>query len=233
MNQTAIVFGASGLVGRELIFELLEDKRFLNVKAVVRNPLPFSNPKLEQLLIKDFDALDSLSGQLSADTYFCCIGTTIKKAGSQEAFTKTDLGIPLKIATFAQTLQVPHLILISSLGASATSSTFYLRTKGLMEQQVQACYKGNLKIVRPSLILGNRHEFRLGEKVIQMVGRVVGVVMIGPMLRYKGIKAWDIARGMIKSIELPKEKVILESEEIRELALQLKPKPTNEHEIIK
>ena len=144
MNKTAIVFGATGLVGKELIFELLEDQRFLKVKAIVRNPLPLSHSKLDQVILKDYSNLDSIASQLSADAYFCCIGTTIKKAGSQDAFRKIDFDIPLKIAKLAESLQVPTLVVISSIGASATTANFYLRTKGEMEQEVRKAFNGNL-----------------------------------------------------------------------------------------
>lgn len=232
MNKTAIVFGATGLVGKELVFELLEDQRFLKVKAVVRNPLPLSHSKLEQVILKDYSELDRIAPQLSADAYFCCIGTTIKRAGSQEAFRKIDFDIPVKIAKLAHSLQVPTLVVISSLGATVKTSNFYLRTKGEMEEAVQKEFSGNLKFMRPSLLLGHRAEFRFGERVAQIVMKPIGVLMFGPLSKYKGIHSWDVAKGMIKSMDLPKDKIILESNEIRKLAGQKARKP-NEHEIIK
>ena len=232
MNKTAIVFGATGLVGKELVFELLEDQRFLKVKAVVRNPLPLSHSKLEQVILKDYSELDRIAPQLSADAYFCCIGTTIKRAGSQEAFRKIDFDIPVKIAKLAQSLQVPALVAISSLGATVKTSNFYLRTKGEMEKAVQKEFSGNLKFMRPSLLLGHRAEFRFGERVAQIVMKPIGVLMFGPLSKYKGIHSWDVAKGMIKSMDLPKDKIILESNEIHKLAGQKAKKP-NEHEIIK
>ena len=142
MNQTATVFGATGLVGKELIFELLESIHYTKVKAVVRNTLPLAHPKLEQIVIKDFNNLKDLASHLTSDVFFCCIGTTIKKAGSQEAFKKVDLDLPVKIATIAESIHVPNLIIVSSIGANAHSSNFYLRTKGEMEQKVQDVFHG-------------------------------------------------------------------------------------------
>jgi uncharacterized protein YbjT (DUF2867 family) len=222
MNKSAVVFGATGLVGKELIFELLEHSDFLSVKAIVRNTLPFSNPKLEQVIAADFTRLDQQSGSLAADVFFCCVGTTIKKAGSQDAFRKVDLEIPLAVARMAESLHVPNLVIISSIGANEQSSNFYLRTKGEMEQQVKAVYHGNLKIVRPSFLMGNRAEFRLGEKIGIYIAKALGIVMIGPLRKYKGIQAWDAARAMIQSIELPKERQIIESDELHLLAKSAK-----------
>jgi uncharacterized protein YbjT (DUF2867 family) len=233
MNQTAIVFGATGLVGKELVFELLEDQRFLKVKAVVRNQLPLSHSKLDQIVLKDYTNLENFTSQLSADVYFCCIGTTIKKAGTQDSFRKTDFDIPVKIAKLAESLNVPKFIVISSLGANATTSNFYLRTKGEMEQEVRKQFRGNLKFVRPSLLLGHRAEFRFGEKVAQILMKPLGALMVGPLLKYKGIQGWDVARGMIKSMELPKEKLIIESDEIHKLVGRRKFKLPKDHEIIK
>ena len=233
MYKTAIVFGATGLVGKELIFELLEDQRFLKVKAIVRNPLPLSHSKLDQVILKDYSNLDSIAPQIAADAYFCCIGTTIKKAGSQDAFRKIDFDVPVKIAKLAESLQVPTLVVISSIGASATTANFYLRTKGEMEQEVRKAFNGNLKFMRPSLLLGTRAEFRFGERAAQIIMKGLGVLMLGPLAKYKGIQGWDVARGMIKSMELPKEKLILETDEIHKLIGKRKTKLLKDHEIIK
>ncbi|HEX2937015.1 MAG TPA: NAD-dependent epimerase/dehydratase family protein [Bacteroidales bacterium] len=222
MNQTAVVFGATGMVGKELVYELLEGSEFVKVVAVVRNTLPLANGKLEQLKINDYSELSQYKEKLNAHVYFCCIGTTIKKAGSQEAFRKVDYDIPVQIAQLAKELSIPSLVIISSIGASATTSNFYLRTKGEMEQAVKDIYKGNLKIVRPSLLIGNRNEFRFGEKAATILMKAMGIFMFGPLRKYKGIYAWDVARAMIKSAHLPKDTVILESDKLADLGKKKK-----------
>lgn len=222
MNQTAVVFGATGMVGKELVYELLEGSEFLKVIAVVRNTLPLANGRLEQLKIDDYSKLSQYKDKLNADVYFCCIGTTIKQAGSQEAFRKVDYDIPVQISHLAKEFNIPSLVIISSIGASAATSNFYLRTKGDMEQAVQGIYNGNLKIVRPSLLMGNRNEFRFGEKAATILMKALGILMIGPLKKYKGIYAWDVARAMIKSTYLPKETIILESDKLAELAKKKK-----------
>lgn len=229
MSRTAVVFGATGLVGKELVFELLEDPGFLKIKAVVRKPLPLSHPGLDQITLNDYSGLDALKDQLAADVYFCCIGTTIKKAGSQEEFKRIDYDIPVKIANIAENLKISNLIIISSVGANPDTSNFYLRTKGQMEREVQKRFSGNLKFMRPSLLLGYRSEFRFGEKFAQIMMKALGFLMMGPLLKYKAIHAWDVAWGMIKATDLPKEIIFIESDQIHKMSGTRKTTRTNKH----
>ena len=144
----------TGLVGIELVKQLLDNRDYSNVIAVTRRQLSISDPKLEELIVDDFSTLPELGDKLKASVYFCCIGTTIATAGTKEAFRKVDLFIPQQIAVLAEALAIPALVVISSIGASATSSNFYLRTKGEMEKSVREIYSGNLKFIRPSFPYG-------------------------------------------------------------------------------
>jgi uncharacterized protein YbjT (DUF2867 family) len=215
MNKTAVVFGATGLVGKELVALLLEDAEYSKVIAVTRKQLTGSNPKLEQIILKDFNGLMLLKDKLNAAAYFCCIGTTIKNAGSKEAFQQVDRDIPAKIAELAEMLTVSSLVVISSIGAYAGSSNFYLRTKGEMENIVGRTYKGNLKIVRPSLLMGDREEPRFGEKFATVFMLALGWVFVGPFKRYRGVKASAVAAKMIEIAGLPKGKVLYQSNELQ------------------
>jgi len=217
-KKSAVVFGATGLVGKELIKALLENMDFEKITAVVRSPLILTDPKLKQLKLSDFSKLMELKDKLRAGVYFCCIGTTIKRAGSKHAFTGVDLEIPKKIAQIADALSVPSLVAISSIGADAGSSNFYLKTKGEMEKSLREIYHGNLKFVRPSLLMGNRDEFRLGEKVSVAFMKGFGWLFAGPFKKYRGIYARDVARAMIKISGLPPDKMIYESNELQGLA---------------
>lgn len=210
MNKIAVVFGASGLVGKQLVFELLEDERFYKIIIVARQKLPISNSKLEQYIVDDFLKLHQYANQLNGDTYFCCIGTTIKKAGSKPSFEKVDLDIPVIIATLASKLNIQNLVIISSVGANHNSSNFYLQAKGKMEQQVSDVYHNNLKFVRPSFLVGNRFEFRLSEKLAAILMPFLSIFMLGSSRKFKAIEADDVARAMINSIELPKEQKVIE-----------------------
>ncbi len=218
LRKTAVVFGATGLVGSQLVKLLLKDSDYQKVTLVVRHRLTIENPKLEQIQLSDFTRLDTISSQLQASEYFCCIGTTIKKAGTKAAFRHIDFEIPAMIATLAQEMNVDRLAVISSIGADARSSSFYLRTKGEMEKEVREVFQGNLVIFRPSLLMGKRGEFRFGEKAAILFMKVFGWLFIGPLSKYRGIDATDVARAMISAVSGPDKALILESDRIQEIA---------------
>jgi len=216
-EKTAVVFGATGLVGKELTGQLCSGSDYEKVVTVVRKKLPTTDQKIEQVQIDNFEKLVDLKDKLKAQSFFCCIGTTIKTAGSKEAFTKVDLDIPKKIAHLAETLSIPSLVVISSIGADAASSNFYLRTKGEMEKSVREIYSGKLRIVRPSLLMGNRDEFRFAEKVSVGFMKTFGWMFAGPLKKYRGIYARDVARAMIKISHFKSGKTVYESNELLEL----------------
>jgi nucleoside-diphosphate-sugar epimerase len=217
-KKTAVVFGATGLVGKELTAHLCSGSDYERVLLVVRKKLSDTDPRVEQYQIADFDRLMDLKDKLKAQAFFCCIGTTIKTAGSKEAFTKVDLGIPKKIAQLAEALSVKVLVVISSVGANPQSSNFYLKTKGEMEKAVREIYSGKVRIVRPSLLMGKRNEFRFGEKVSAGFMKAFGWMFAGPLRKYRGIYASDVAGVMIKLSHFKSDKVIYESDELQELA---------------
>jgi uncharacterized protein YbjT (DUF2867 family) len=216
-RKSAVVFGATGLVGKELINALLENNDFGSITAVVRQQLVLTDPKLKQMKLPDFSKLMDLRDKLKAGVFFCCVGTTIKTAGSKEEFARVDLEIPKKIAQLAEALSIPSLVAISSIGADANSSNFYLRTKGEMEKAVREIYHGNLKFVRPSLLMGNRDEFRFGEKVSVAFMKGFGWLFAGPIKKYRGIYARDVAHVMITISDHAADKMIYESNELQEL----------------
>jgi uncharacterized protein YbjT (DUF2867 family) len=217
LKKWAVVFGATGLVGKELLDELCASKDFNKVIAVTRKKLSISNQKIEQFQIDDFSNLMDLKEKLKAGVFFCCIGTTIKTAGSQEAFTRVDLEIPVGIAQLAENLSVPVMVVISSMGASSASSNFYLRTKGVMEKTVREAFSGKLRFVRPSLLMGNREEYRFGEKIAAGFMKAFGWLFVGPLKKYRGISALNVARAMIKISHFKSDKMIYESNELFEL----------------
>jgi uncharacterized protein YbjT (DUF2867 family) len=216
-RKSAVVFGATGLVGKELINALLENNDFESITAVVRKQLVLTDSKLKQIKLPDFSKLLDLRDKLKAEVFFCSVGTTIKTAGSKEEFARVDLEIPKKIAQLAEALSIPSLVAISSIGADANSSNFYLRTKGEMEKTVREIYHGNLKFVRPSLLMGNRNEFRFGEKVSVAFMKGFGWLFAGPFKKYRGIYARDVAHAMIKISDQPADKLIYESDELQKL----------------
>jgi uncharacterized protein YbjT (DUF2867 family) len=216
MERTAVVFGSTGLVGSELVSQLLEDEAYSKVIALVRRSVSIPSLKYEQLIVPDFATINHYKNKLQATDYFCCIGTTIKTAGTKEAFRKVDFEIPVQIAQMASELSIANLVIISSVGANPYTNNFYLRTKGEMENAVKTIYKGNLKIVRPSFLIGDRKEYRFGEQVAKLSMKVVGRLFIGPLKKYKAIHVSKVAHAMIHATGMPGDKIFLESDELQD-----------------
>lgn len=191
---TAYIAGSTGLTGGYLLQLLLENDAFSTVVALLRTPLPFSHPKLKQKIV-DFDQLKA-SDVENGDYFFCCLGTTIKKAGSQEKFQKVDLHYVDNLANYAAQAGFASFAVISSIGADKSSGNFYQRTKGLMEEAVRQYSFDKILIFRPSLILGPRKEFRFGEAVAMGLMKVLNPLMVGSLKQYKAIQASEIARNM-------------------------------------
>ncbi|MEC5142563.1 oxidoreductase [Chitinophaga sp. 212800010-3] len=196
MSKTAIVIGATGLTGTHLVAALLQDPAFSKVKVLVRQPWAHARPKLESIIV-DFDDEAALASVLQGDILFCCIGTTIKKAGSQENFRAVDYAIPVRCATIAYTQGVSQFLVISSIGANERSRNFYLRTKGEMEVAVQDIKFQSLAIFRPSFLLGQRQEFRPGEWISKYLILLFYFLLQGKWKKYRGIKAATVANAMM------------------------------------
>ncbi len=196
-KKTALILGATGLVGSELLSLLLKDELYSKVKAVVRKNPDLQDPKLEWI-IADFDKIAALEDKVAADHVFCCLGTTMKKAGSKEAFYKVDYHYPLEFAKLCQQKGATQFSLVSAMGADIKSRIFYNRVKGDIEVAVSSIPFQGVNIFRPSLILGNRKEKRLGEKIAVLLSGIISPLMVGPLRKYKPIHAAAIATGMLK-----------------------------------
>jgi uncharacterized protein YbjT (DUF2867 family) len=192
-SRTALVAGASGLVGGALLDTLLEDPHCQAVHSLGRRALPRAHPKLQQHTV-DFARLDA-QALPAAEEAFCCLGTTIKKAGSQEAFRAVDHDAVLAFARAAQKAGVQRFVVVTSLGANARSRIFYNRVKGETQEALRTLGFTSLVIVQPSLLLGERAERRPGEHVAAVVSRV-----LAPLLRplaSRPIEARTVARAMV------------------------------------
>jgi uncharacterized protein YbjT (DUF2867 family) len=194
-SRTAIVAGATGLVGSHVLSLLIESPHYLRVTALVRRKLDRKHPKLQQLVV-DFDRLPALP---DADDVFCALGTTIRSAGSQEAFRRVDYGYPLAIARQAAEAGDAQFLLVSSVGADRHSTNFYLRTKGEVEDAIGALPFRSLHIFRPSFLLGKRAESRPGERMGIVLARLAAPLLAGPLRRYRPIPAEAVARAMVQS----------------------------------
>jgi len=218
MSQTAVVLGATGLTGNSLVTLLLHDNRFSRVKVLLRKPTLKQRPGLEPIIV-DFDDEEGLIAALHGDVVFCCLGTTIAKAGSPEKFREVDFNIPVRCATIARRNNIPQFVLISAVGSNAKSRNLYLRTKGETEHAIEKLGFPAYHIFRPSFLLGRRQELRLGELIAYILIPVFYFFLHGSWRKYRPIKAANVAKAMINAaVHSPSGTHIYESDAIKELA---------------
>ncbi|MCZ8515529.1 oxidoreductase [Paenibacillus filicis] len=210
---TAIVAGATGLIGTELMRLLLQDPDYDKVIALVRRPAFEPQDKLRQI-VTDWTPEDierSLRDELRHAHVFCALGTTIKKAKTQEQFRKVDLEYPLLLGRMAAKHGASCYLLVSAMGANRRSGIFYSRVKGEVEEGLQEMGLKSLHIFRPSFLLGNRSEFRLGERVAQSLSGILSKIMVGSLRPYRPIPALSVAEGMIRAAKSGREGVMVYS----------------------
>jgi uncharacterized protein YbjT (DUF2867 family) len=196
MAQTAIIAGGTGLVGGFLLERLLNDQIYSSVIAVTRRTLNRRHEKLTEVIC-DFTSLDDHRDDLKGDVVFCCLGTTQRVAGSREKFCQVDHDYPVKIGEIALQNGAKAFVLVSALGASVKSPSYYMRVKGETERDLGALGYEALHIVRPSLILGQRSESRVAEDWAQKILPYLSFAMVGRLKKYRPIKADQIAKAML------------------------------------
>ncbi|EIA08119.1 oxidoreductase [Flavobacterium frigoris] len=195
--KTALIIGSTGLIGSHLLELLLDSAQYEKVITFVKRDSGISHPKLTQHII-DFDKPETYKDLVIGDDFFCTIGTTIKKAGSKEAFRKVDFEYPSQFATLASQNKVKKYLIISSLGADGSSGNFYLKTKGEIQDFLKKCNFESISILQPSLLLGNRTEFRLGEKVGAFFMKAFAFLLVGKLKKYKPIESTVVAKALFK-----------------------------------
>ncbi|WP_410769017.1 oxidoreductase [Fontibacillus sp. BL9] len=195
-NKSALIIGATGLIGNELLLLLLQSDTYEHVTVLVRKPVAIQHPKLTQLMV-DFNQMENFEDAFAVHDVFCCLGTTIKKAGSQAAFKLVDFDYPLKAAQLAKKQGARQYFIVSAIGADSRSKVFYSRTKGEIEDALRQLKFPSLHIFHPSLLLGKRNEFRLGEKVAALLSPVFSPLMMGSLKNYKPIQAKEVAQAMV------------------------------------
>lgn len=217
MGRKAIIVGASGLIGKFCLSYLLMDKNYSQVIAITRHALPLKDPKLNNLVC-DFDELEKYSNELIADDVFCCLGTTIKIAGSKKNFKKVDLHYPIKVANITKRNGANKFLVVSAMGADKNSSIFYNQVKGEMEEQLKSIGFKGLYIFRPSLLLGMRKDFRLGERIAIMSSKIWSPILSVFAKQYKPIDAMVVAHAMYqKAIDTNFEHQTYSSDIIQEI----------------
>jgi uncharacterized protein YbjT (DUF2867 family) len=210
-RRRALLVGATGLVGSQLLGRLLDETTYSTVTVWTRRPLALRGPGLKVETI-DFERL--AEREVEAEHVFCCLGTTMKQAGSEQAFRRVDFDYPVALAQAAAKGGATRLLVVSALGANAASRIFYNRVKGEMEAAVAAAGVPETYFFRPSLLVGQRDQPRLGERI----GHAVGLVL-GPLLgRYRPIDAGLVATAMLRAALGGTRPGVIESEQIRALA---------------
>lgn len=214
-NKTAILLGASGLVGSFLLDILLNSEEYRSVIIFVRKEIGLKHSKLTEYII-DFDQLDKYADLVQADDLFCCLGTTIKQAKTREAFKLVDYYYPLKFAELAKKNGVTQFLMVTSIGANDTSSVFYLKTKGECEEAIKKLNLSSTSIFRPSSLLGPRKVVRPQERIGEIVMKVFSFCLIGKLRKYRPIQAQRVAEAMSIVAQSPKQGfTIYESDQIQ------------------
>jgi uncharacterized protein YbjT (DUF2867 family) len=196
-SRVAVLAGASGLIGGECLRLLLHSPCYSQVVAFVRRPLELSHPKLRQLTV-DFASLPRLPEFASADA-FLALGTTMKLAGSREAFRKIDYDAALAFAADVAEGGARQFVLVSSVGANANSSTFYLKVKGELEDAVKLLGFQSLQIFRPSFLAGDRLGIRPGQRLDATAAKALDFAFVGKLKKFSAIDVDDLAAAMINA----------------------------------
>ncbi|MBP9714484.1 MAG: oxidoreductase [Sterolibacterium sp.] len=197
MSKHALIAGASGLVGGQLLDELLNAPEYTQVTAVLRRPLPITHPKLVQLII-DFERL-ALTPLPAADSFFCCLGTTLKAAGSKAAFRHIDHDYVMNLAQQARHAGAQQFLLVSSTGAHARSAFFYMRTKGEIENALRAEAFASSSVFRPAYLVGQRPQ---GRPIEDLYGKLMQRMACCMPPAYRPISARAVARAMLAQSRL-------------------------------
>jgi uncharacterized protein YbjT (DUF2867 family) len=214
-RRSALLLGATGLVGGHCLELLLAARAYARVVVLARRRLEREQPGLEQHVV-NFDRLADHADLFRVDDVFCCLGTTIRKAGSREAFRRVDLLYPREAARLAAAAGARHFLLVSAVAADPASRVFYNRVKGEVEQAVRSLPFEAVTLARPSLLLGERAELRPGERIAGWVSKPLAPLMRGPLARYRPIHARTVAAALVRAaLERRPGVRVVESEELR------------------
>lgn len=217
MAFKAVLAGATGLIGSELLAILLIEPNYDQILVITRKSTGASHPKLKELII-DFDDLDKYADQINGHAIFCCLGTTRNKTPDKNIYRKIDHDYPVKLAQLGAKNGVVQYHLISAIGANSKSSNYYTRFKGETEEDIKQSGIKSIHIYQPSLITGDRKEFRLMEKIFVGLSFVINPLLIGGLKKYRSIPAKTIARAMFnQSIKNDEGVFVYPSDKIKKL----------------
>lgn len=217
-NKTALVLGATGLVGTQLVKELGNSKIYSEIHLLTRSEMKFTDPKCIGHVVY-LDNLSEYDNLFKVSDVFICLGTTIKKAKSKEAFRKVDYDYVIEAAKMAKTANAEKLLVITAMGANSKSKFFYSRVKGDVEGTLKYLELNTVHIFRPSLLLGERQEFRAGEKISGLISTFAKYIFVGPVRPYRAIHANKVAAAMYAAAQTTaKGYHFYNSDEIEKLA---------------
>ena len=214
--KTALLFGASGLVGNHVLNQLISNNNYSKIKLFVRSSINMSDPKIE-IIQTDFNNLENHREDIKGDDCFFCIGTTKKNSPDKNEYKRVELEVPKQIAQIAKSNLVNSFVFISSGYADPKSSGDYLKFKGEVEEELKRLNFPKLGIMRPSFLLGDRKEKRIGEKIGIFVFKLLSPLFLGPLEKMKPIHSATVAKAMIAITQNDSSKTIFESNEISEI----------------
>ena len=214
--KTALLFGASGLVGSHLLNQLIKDTNYSKIKLFVRSVTEIIDPKVE-IIKTDFNNLQNHKEDVKGDDCFFCIGTTKKNSSDKDEYRRVELDIPKEIAKIAKLNLVNSFIFVSAIYTNPNSSGDYVKFKGLVEEELKRLNFPKLALMRPSFLMGDRKEKRVGEKIGIFVFKLLSPLLLGPLKKMRPINAETVAKAMIRAANENLEKNIFESNEIAKL----------------
>jgi uncharacterized protein YbjT (DUF2867 family) len=215
--KTALLFGASGLVGSHVLNQLISNNSYSKIKLFVRTTINISDPKIE-IIQTDFKNLENHREDIKGDDCFFCIGTTKKNSPDKNEYKRVELEVPKQVAQIAKSNSVNSFVFISSGYADPKSSGDYLKFKGEVEEELKRLNFQKLGIMRPSFLLGDRKEKRIGEKIGIFVFKLLSPLFLGPLKKMKPIQSATVAKAMIIITQNKVSKTIFESDEIADLS---------------
>ena len=214
--KTALLFGASGLVGSHVLNQLISNNSYSKIKLFVRSSIDISDPKIE-IIQTDFNNLENHREDIKGDDCFFCIGTTKQNSPDKSEYRRVELEVPKQIAKIAKSNSVNSFVFISSGYADPKSSGDYLKFKGEVEEELKRLNFPKLGIMRPSFLLGDRKEKRVGEKIGIFVFKLLSPLFLGPLKKMKPIHSATVAKAMIAITQNDSSQTIFESNEISEI----------------
>ncbi|MDB2441819.1 NAD(P)H-binding protein [Candidatus Pelagibacter bacterium] len=216
--KTALLFGSSGLVGGHLLNQLINDNKYSKIKLFIRKDPEISDLKVE-VIKTNFNNLQNHKEDIKGDDCFFCIGTTKQNSPDKNEYRRVELDMPKEIAQIAKLNSVNSFVFVSSGYADPKSSGDYLKFKGEVEEELKKLNFPKLGIMRPSFLLGDRKEKRIGEKIGIFIFKLLSPLFLGPIKKMKPIHSATVAKAMIRTANENLEKNIFESNEIAELVL--------------